>query len=224
MKLIPAEIQFISQLTPNIKHFRVYPQTTPFHFKPGQWVDIYAPLQGKNISGYTIISANQQTGFFDLAIRESNFHPVTKWLHENVQNTASILISQALGKFTLKESSTSDQHVFFAGGIGITPLLSMIRSLEYKNCSLIYSAKNSTDFIFAKELQSCAQFFVTQELTPAQSTYHSSRVTKNIILERANLQAKHFYICGPLGFIQATQNNLLHLSVPESKIHFEKWW
>lgn len=222
--LIKAEVTSIKQVTPKIKTFRLHYGNQAFRFNPGQWIDLHAPLQGKNIGGYTIISSTRDRGFIDLAVRESLNHPVTKYLHETIRVGDFVQITEGQGKFFLNENLLTASLILIAGGIGITPLLSMIRSHHNpERIKLFYSVSNEEEILFRNELSPLATFTVTKS---HQSNW--SGPTTRINLEflknyQANLNS-HFFICGPKEMIDHISSELKQNNIPETQIHFEKWW
>lgn len=224
-KLITAEITSIEQVTPKIKTFRLYHGRNDFLFQPGQWIDLYAPVEGKNIGGYTITSSAHTQEYIDLAVRESLHHPVTKFLHNAVVGR-KVEITMGQGKFFLTdEVANSNAITFIAGGIGLTPILSMIRSVDKKKTpvQLFYSVSNEEDIIFRDELAPVSIFSVTKK-----ATVEWKGETKRIDLEmlkkyKANFNS-HFFICGPRAMIDSVTAQLKEIGVPAARIHFEKWW
>lgn len=227
MELIPAKIISVVQATPKIKIFRLMHGRKDFLFKPGQWIDLYAPLpEGeKNIGGYTIISSAHTQDTIDLAVRESLHHPVTKWLHE-ISPGAEVKITMGQGKFFLTEEMMQEKSLtFIAGGIGLTPILSMIRSLDKTKTAvkLFYSVSNEEDILFKDELAPFSVFTVTKNANPSW-TGETQRINIELLKKyRADLKS-HFFICGPKGMLNILSTDLKIHGVPSSHIHFEKWW
>lgn len=97
-------------------------------FKPGQWVDFYAPRVAA-VGGYSIISTPQQLaahGTIELAVKRSS-HRMATWLHTECRVGDKVHVAVG-GKFFLTESQARKPLLMAAGGIGITPLISMIAS------------------------------------------------------------------------------------------------
>jgi len=125
----------------------------------------------------------------------------------------------------------------FAGGSGITPIFSMIRTLLYdeprSTVSLIYSNKTYNKIIFNKELQRLEAEFpsrlrvyhvITQdENVPADSpVFYKGRLSKLIakkiiktILTEVNYQVE-YYLCGPYLFMQLVEETIRSISAEET--------
>lgn len=215
IEFFSAQIISILQATPKIKVFRLLHNRSDYYFFPGQWIDLEAPIEGKNIGGYTIISSTETKNYIDLAIRESQNHPVTKYLHESVKVGDSVLITKGQGKFYLEKELMDTPLTFIAGGIGLTPILSMIRSLKStEKIKLVYSVGLESEILFKEELKAFTRFIITKD-----------GEKKRFIVEELNLDLNSsFFICGPKSMIDETVSKLLALGLPKAKIHYEKWW
>lgn len=222
--LIEATIIDIRQQTTKIKSFRLDYGERSFNFKPGQWIDLYAPLEGKNIGGYTITSGTQEKGYIDLAVRESTNHPVTNFLHHTSPGQ-KVFMTEGQGKFFLSEELMNLPLVFIAGGIGVTPLLSMFRSIKRSQVDLkmFYSVSHEEDFLFKEELSSHCVFTATKTHSSTWSG-ETTRINLDFLKKHQTNFKAHFFICGPRSMIDSIVADLKNEGVPPERLHFEKWW
>ncbi|CAL8467625.1 g7163 [Coccomyxa elongata] len=98
-------------------------------FAPGQWVDLYAP-NVPQVGGYSICSPPgqmQRCSTLDIAVKQSSYPPAI-WLHKQESPGARVKL-QVGGKFFLSLSDIRGPLLFIAGGIGITPIASMLAYL-----------------------------------------------------------------------------------------------
>lgn len=223
-EIFPALVTSIVQATKRIKTFRLNYGDRPYTFRPGQWIDLFGP-NGIGIGGYTITSSIKDKGFIDLAIRESTSHPVTKYLHENVQVGDEVMITEGQGKFFLTPELMNTSLTLIAGGIGITPLLSMFRSVdkELVPVKVFYSVSSDEDILFKEELSPFTIFTVTKSPTPDWSG-ETSRINLEFLQKYQCDFNSHFFICGPRPLIDGLTKELLDYGVSKDRIHYEKWW
>lgn len=221
--LINATITQITKAGPRIKIYKLSHNKVDYQFKPGQWIDLYAPIEGKNIGGYTIISNPEDKGFIELAIRESGHHPVTKYMHEKAQVDSILKITEGQGRFFLPPQIDSEL-IFIAGGIGVTPLLSMMRWLKERNSPhhLFYSSSYEQDIILKEELSLNTDFFVTKD--PLYSGYKTRITIDHLKNSQVNYKKAHYYICGPKEMIDFFVQKLLEVGIEQTQLHYEKWW
>lgn len=230
--LINAKIISVIQETPNIKIFTLEHGKADYQFKSGQWIDLHLDPKlvsnAKNIGGYTIISTSKLTNKIELAIRESSNHPVTQFLHSPQAMNTIVQITEGQGKFFLKPEHKLMCPIFIAGGIGVTPILSMIRELAFENANfkLFYSASFLKDIVLKDELRKNSIFTITKEKIVDKSIEHG-RIDLNFLekfLDSNKLQTSPFYICGPKEMIDSVKSDLLTLGVRSNFIFHEKWW
>ncbi len=230
--LLNAKITKVIQETPSIKIFTLEHDKADYKFKSGQWIDLHLDPElighAKNIGGYTIISTPKQPNKIELAVRESNHHPVTQFLHSPQALNTTVQITEGQGKFYLNPAHKSLCPVFIAGGIGVTPILSMTREMAFENDNfkLFYSASFFKDFVLKKELKKNSIFTVTKEKA-TDEVMQNGRIDFAFLekfLDSQKINTSPFYICGPREMIDSVKSDLLKLGVRSNFIFHEKWW
>lgn len=128
----------------------------------------------------------------------------SRYMHENLQENDVLLASLPRNNFPLDESDSVRHHCLIAGGIGITPMLSMAQRLNAlgRSWELHYGARTPAHAAFAAEAQALAQasgnrafFYFDQE--PGGQPMDLAG------LGAAALQDTHLYCCGPRGMLDA---------------------
>ena len=149
---IPATITSIARQTPTIKSFDLDLGGRELGFKPGQWVDFFVSLEGaEGVGGYSITSSPSIQDSIGLAIKlDEGDHPVTNWLHKEARVGDSVEIS--LGGDFYYTPDMIDPIVLIAGGIGLTPLMSIVRAIAESGqpppTTLIYSVSTPSEILF----------------------------------------------------------------------------
>ncbi len=129
------------------------------------------------------------------------------------------------GAFYSNQLRKSKRQVWIAGGIGITPFLSMaeseITTKSYETITLVYSDNTSNEAVFAKEVES-----FQQKSNNIKACVHISNeqgyLTADFIKEQAKtFEDTVFLLCGPAPMTNALKKQLLSQGVKESDIVFE---
>jgi nitric oxide dioxygenase len=126
--------------------------------------------------------------------------------------------------------------VFIAGGIGITPLLTMIEDLAARKYSgkyyLLYSNRDEKDVSYREILDELASqnpnfelvYFMTGECALEVKNCEMGRISIEAIRKYVlEFDSAHFYMCASRGFLEGMEKNLLSAGVGKERIHIEKW-
>lgn len=139
-----------------------------------------------------------------------------------------VFIDGPMGLFTEAQSIT-DKYLFIAGGIGITPALSLIQalSIKEKDITLLYANKISTDIAFKEELETLEHnhhFIISDMIDNGKTSYETGRVDREKIKRLVHdVKKRDVYICGPVAMIEVVIQILQEIGVPQKQIHFEKF-
>eukprot|EP00873_Tetraselmis_striata_P015745 jgi/Tetstr1/436009/TSEL_024888.t1 len=167
---VDARLLAVSRETEHVKRFTLAP-APGFRFLPGQWVDLFPPENSgvTAVGGYSFASTPlklQKEGTFDLLIREAR-HPVAQWLHRQAQPGCQVRVNVG-GAFHIRDEYLGRPMIFLAGGIGITPLYSILRHVWEQGqldggaardspLLLLYSVKDERDFALCPEISEMAR-------------------------------------------------------------------
>ncbi|MCP4097563.1 MAG: NO-inducible flavohemoprotein [Planctomycetaceae bacterium] len=214
-------------------------------FKPGQYITVQidhpvTPTSPRNYS----LSDSAEKGYFRISVkREVAKVPnapdglISNYLHDEIQVGDSLNVGPPCGEFTLDPSTVGDQPIaFLAGGVGITPLLSMAKTLvDYAVLSPIYfihASRNSSVHAFSLEVNQMisdkdfvSTFFVYDDPLDTDVENGKCDATGFLNTEFIRMNTPHqdarFYICGPKPFMEQALESLKELGVCESRIHYE---
>lgn len=232
--LIPLTTLAIQTLSPDIKSFSFAVDDPRWSFKAGQWIDLFVKIAGKwQVGGYSMTTSPTEKHRFDLVVRAAEYHPVTRYLHEQLQVGEQLSCSQGQGDFYYDEQD-SDSLLLLATGIGVTPLLSMVRFAQAAGIdlpiTLLHGSSQVSDFIYSEELAEYAAnnplFTYRPILAQPQAQWRGevSLIDQTLLSGEAISAQTDVYFCGARGFIESTITALRVLSVKESRMHYEKWW
>ncbi len=232
---IPVRIRSIRQETHTVKSYTLDLEGQEFSFHPGQWVDCYVDADGqRGVAGYTLTSSPTTEGTIELTIKRSEEREVTRFMHEEAETGDVIYVDGGQGGFYyLREMG--DSLTLKAGGIGITPLMSMLRYVDEGTsdvrAKLVYSVKAPSEIIFRGQLEEIAErreridcvFTVTQ---PGGEPWegHTGRIDGGLLMDEGVDLGGIFFICGPKPMGQDMKELLLGIGIPEERIRYEQWW
>jgi len=135
-------------------------------------------------------------------------------------------IEGAYGKFTYTRFGDAPQ-VWIAGGIGVTPFLSMARSYNKTspNVDLVYSVVNRSELIDQKAVaEFLPQTYSTFRYFPYVATEQDGFLTAEKIQQMCgDLKGKEIFICGPPPMMKSLRAQLRQLGIPNHKIHSEEF-
>jgi ferredoxin-NADP reductase len=227
-------ITAIRQETPTVKSFVLDLGGDEIDFLPGQYIDLFIDSIGTNEgAGYSITSTPLDKGTISIAVKKLPEARSAIYLHENVRVGDTFILMGPGGEFHYKEGVGSSV-VLIAGGIGITPLISMFRyvreaRLDFK-LVLLYSVRVPSEFAFYDELKAASaqnpnitcHFTVTR---PEEEPWDGpvGRVDPGMLRGYAADGDSVFYVCGPDEMPYEITEILRELGVEESRINTEAW-
>ena len=229
MPAIPVRIGEIRQATPTVKTLRLDLQCQPFSFHAGQWIDCYADIDGeRRVAGYTLTSSPNTKGFVEVSVKTGD-NPVTRLIHERARAGDTLHIDGGQGN-TIYTRDMGDWLVLIAGGIGITPIMSILRYADEArdvHATLLYSASTEPELLYHDEIEAIqrrntlirAHLFVTRQKT----RYRSGRIDEATLRELAHDPAALYFVSGPGQMITDTLAALKRLGVAEASIRHERW-
>jgi nitric oxide dioxygenase len=219
---------------------------TSFYLRPQDGKPLPLHLAGQYISvlgenlhvDYTqprqySLSMQPNTDFYRISVKREDGSLVSQHLHEQINVGDVLQISAPAGNFTL-DSESQKPLVLLSGGIGITPLLSMLYAEASKNnrkIIMVQSVDNGNVHAFGSEIKTIAAAHDTVEnVVFYQHPTDSDRQNKSFDFSGllsaewalANLPTDaDFYFCGPIPFMQHVKQMLLSQGVAEAQLHYE---
>lgn len=185
-------------------------------FKAGAHIDVR--LSSDLVRQYSLCSHPDSADLYEIAVkREPESRGGSAMMHEQINVGDVLEVSRPRNNFSLNEKV--DHHVLLAGGIGITPLLSMARQLGSagKSFQLEYFARSTDHAAFYEDLGQQSDWDVRFHIgLEADAT--SERLRELVANRPSNA---HAYVCGPRPFIDKAIDTALAASWPEDAMHFE---
>ncbi|MDB5292317.1 MAG: oxidoreductase FAD/NAD(P)-binding domain protein, partial [Phycisphaerales bacterium] len=206
------------------------PAGWPFHFSPGQFqflrlLDSVVPAQEHP---FTIASSPERTDRISLTIKTCG--DFTRAI-DQVRVGDLATIHGPFGRFSHDLHPEEGDLVFVAGGVGITPLMSMLRAMrdrgESRYVTLIYASRALDDLLFAAELAAmeagqrpALKVIYVLSQPPAWWTGETGHVDVNRLGEWCRgLGDKAFYLCCPFRMTDDLIRGLRQKRVSPRRIH-----
>ncbi len=233
-----AVIESIAPLTSRVKSFMLRPPI--WHpFLAGQHLDVRltAPDGYQVQRSYSVASAPEMTGAYELAVEELEDGEVSPYFHEVAQAGDTIEIRGPFGGYFNWMVADGGPILLIGGGSGVVPLMSMIRHRAAQRSDapmlLLYGVRSHDMAPFAEELKSfdAAEdgfrliFAISREAANRPQDF-SGRIDAAAVmraLEMLGGQPHTTYVCGSNRFVEAVTTILVAMGQPAAAIRTERF-
>lgn len=224
----------VEQESRDIRSFYLAPDA-PVAFAPGQHIPVQIALQGAapSIRTYSLSSAPSDE-FLRISVKAQG--PGSRHLHGQIGPGSTLKVRLPMGSFTL-DSASERPVVLLGAGVGITPLLAMLRALlaagQARRIYLFHGARSLSDLPFQQELahlqhRAGPRLRLHRSLSqpeahavPGRDYEHTGRLGIAQVKAMLALDDYDFYLCGPASFTQDLYEGLRSVHVPDARIHAE---
>ena len=202
-------------------------------FRPGQYVNLFVEINGVRTSRPFSISSAPGSPWLDLTVREIEGGFVSTWLCQEVPRGTELEATGPAGSFYYEPLIDGDRLLFLAGGSGITPFMSMLRTCAHTRwpyrVHLLYGTRTARDVIFGNELKALAAAHpeFTWDLVVSEPTARYKGKTgfldRDVILDAIGedgVAASKVFVCGPPKMLEMVKGTLTGLEVP---VHRQRW-
>lgn len=210
--------------TPTVKSFRFLPEER-MDFVPGQFLKFIFDENNpgnKELNKYLSVSSSPEKEYIELTKRLTG--SVFSERLKNLKSGDSILAQGPLGSCTFDESY--QKVAFIIGGIGITPVISVIEYLmdakKYgTDIVLVYSNRSEEEIAFKKELDSWQKenpnlkvLYTVTDCQPNDKNYIFGKINKELLLEKViDLKERRVFIFGPAKMVEEMHNLVKDIGV-----------
>jgi len=154
----------------------------------------------------------------------------------HLQVGTRVYVDGPFGAFTLDRRPAATEFVFIAGGIGITPIMSMLRTMKDRQdrraCHLIYASQSLEQMTFREEIDQLQRSLslrlhlvptVAEDGWEGLSGRIDSEILASILPKSCTGGECEVYICGPPAMMDALEDFLVEMRVPLRRIHTERF-
>ena len=206
-----------------------------FSFCAGQYLTLRSTIDGEDIRRSYSLSSAPSEGVLRVAVKEVPGGKFSTFANRNLKVGDTLESLPPGGNFTVESSAKN--HLAFAAGSGITPVISIIKhvlsSSEDSRFALFYVNKESSSIIYKEELSELKdrylerfQLFNLLTREPVEMELFGGRLDKERcerifkdVINPSDFDVS--YVCGPESMIMNCKEALINSSFPESKIKFE---
>jgi ring-1,2-phenylacetyl-CoA epoxidase subunit PaaE len=211
-------------------------------YKAGQFLTLIVPMQGKEVRrAYSLCSSPFTDPDLVVTVKRVEKGLMSNWLPDNLKPGAKVRIMEPMGQFTTEFVKTNKRHIImFAGGSGITPMMSLIKSILTQEpdsiCSLIYCNRDVDSIIFKNTLDRMqtedeGRLHVIHILDNAPMNWqgYSGLLNHDMLtklFERIpdwGIDKTTYLMCGPEGMMKNVDTLLEARHIPKEKIFKESF-
>ncbi len=197
-------------------------------FKPGQYMTIRITIPGEQyvMNRQYSLTCSPNREYYRISVKKELLEnspdgKVSNYLHTHLKVGDRLEATVPAGDFTLNVME-SEPVYFIAGGVGITPFMSMLHTLSERNperkAVLKHAVKKEQVQPFKEELKQLAQ-----NLSNFEAMFYMSDDKRKMTFE--DLQGLDpngiYYVCGPAGFMSFAVSSLREAGISEARIHHE---
>ena len=211
-----------------------------FGFTQGQYLTLRKEIDGQDLRRSYSICAGVDDGELRVGVRKVKGGAFSNWINEQLQPGDTIHVMAPQGRFFVPiEPDSRRHHLGIAGGSGITPILSIMKTVLARepgsSFSLIYGNRSLKSTMFKEELEDLKDRYMARlVLHHVFSDQHTDSEINAGVMDRAKIgeflaslvpaaSIAHAYICGPFQMNDEAEAALLAAGVPEERIHIERF-
>ena len=212
------------------------------NYKSGQFLTLIVPMEGKDVRrAYSLCSSPFVDDDPAVTVKRVEGGLMSNWLPDHLKVGDTVKIMEPMGVFTTEYKSDNKRHiVMFAGGSGITPMMSITKSMLTQEpdsiISLIYCNRDIDSIIFKDKLEQMqtdyeGRFRVIHILDDAPMNWqgHSGLLNHDMlvkIFERMpswGADKTTYLMCGPEGMMKNVENLLEEQKIDKNQIYKESF-
>jgi 3-ketosteroid 9alpha-monooxygenase subunit B len=200
--------------------------TAKFYYAAGQFCAFRATIDSEPVVRSYSMSSSPNTGDpFTVTVKRVPGGRMSNWMNDTLAPGDTIDVMPPAGLFVLRAEETP--IVAFAGGSGITPVLSIIKTAlatTEREIALVYANRGAESVIFAKPLdrlraESGGRLFVHHHLD-SENGFLNAAACAALVGDRPHAD---FYVCGPEPYMEVVQAGLEARGVDRGRLFIERF-
>ncbi|GAC1535073.1 MAG: phenylacetate-CoA oxygenase/reductase subunit PaaK [Ramlibacter sp.] len=221
--------------------FDVPPHLRPvFGFTQGQYLTLRKEIDGQDLRRSYSICAGVDDGELRVGVRKVRGGVFSNWINQHLQPGDTIHVMAPQGRFFVPiEPRARRHHLGIAGGSGITPILSIMKTVLAREpasrFSLVYGNRSLKSTMFKEEIEDLKDRYMSRlVLHHVFSDEHTDAPLNMGVMDRDKLAEflngvvpaaaiDHAYVCGPFQMNDEAETALLAAGVSQDRIHIERF-
>jgi len=215
----------------------------PIVYQPGQFLTLILPIKGKEVRrSYSLCTSPYTDEYPAITVKRVESGKVSNYLNDHMKRGDIFDVMEAAGHFVPKlEEGQVKKYILFSGGSGITPLISIIKSIlkiePESKITLVYQNRNEKSIIFKGDLEKIkaaypGRFSQIDVLSQPEANWvgykgrMDAAMSSDILMDISGnkISAAEYFLCGPTGFMQTIFDTLIEFEVPENQLHKESFY
>ncbi|MEU6541198.1 ferredoxin--NADP reductase [Streptomyces sp. NPDC047000] len=218
----PVRIIRITDEAPDVRTFTL---DAPFPYRAGQFLTLRALGA---LRSYSMSSSPDTDGEVCLTVKRVPGGLVSPWMHQELKAGDTLQVSRPAGAFCLREDSGGRALVAFAGGSGITPVFSLVKSAlatTARPVRLLTAHRDRESAIFPAALDALAARYAGRFEVRHHLDDRNGLVAGKDIRALAGERPEDgdFYVCGPAPFMELVERTLAGAGVPPGQVVVERF-
>ncbi|WP_431107732.1 1,2-phenylacetyl-CoA epoxidase subunit PaaE [Variovorax paradoxus] len=211
-----------------------------FGFTQGQYLTLRRDIDGQDLRRSYSICAGLDDGELRVGVRKVRGGVFSNWINAHLQPGDTVQVMAPQGRFFVPiEPGSARHHAGIAGGSGITPILSIMKTVlarePHSRFTLIYGNRQLQSTMFKEEIEDLKNRYMTRlVLHHVFSDEHTDSPLGHGVMNREKIgeflqtvvpagSIDHAYVCGPFQMNDEAEAAMLAAGVPEERIHIERF-
>ena len=210
-----------------------------YQYKQGQYITVKLTVNGEELRrSYSICTSPYSEKELRVAVKEVKDGRASTLMNRTWKVGDAIEVMTPMGNFSsVLSGNNKKQYVLFAGGSGITPMMSILKSVLYiekqSTVTLVYANRDEDSVIFKSEIEKIASENTDRvkilnvydtpktQVSDLQKGLLSVDRVKAIVENYGGVNADEYFICGPGPMMENIKQALEGLKIVKEKVHIE---
>lgn len=209
-----------------------------YAFLPGQYLTLKSIIQGEDIRRSYSLCSSPLEGEWRVAVKQVEEGKFSSFLNNSLKIGDQLDVMTPTGHFKLETAVSNEKsYVFFAAGSGVTPVMSMIKTVlkeePLSDITFFYGNKSFATIIFREEIEALKNEYMDRLRVIHVLSRESlgNKIQKGRIDNEKcealydaflkNSEVAGVYVCGPEEMIHSVKDSMMAKGIEERMIHFE---